>query len=337
MRETGAATMTMVPGIEPGSTATGDPFVHPALFYSGERDYLDGTVPFVRQGLAAGEPVAVAVPRPNLERLRAALGRDAAAVHMLDMRVAGRNPGRIIPGVLSAFADAHPRAGRVWIIGEPIWPGRSAREYPACVQHEALINLAFIGRQVSILCPYDLDGLDPVVVADARATHPVLWQRGHEEDSPHYAPGDIIDAYNQPLPAPAPDSGAVSVVEFTADDLPLTRHLVAERAAGHGMAADQVGAVELVVAELTVNSVRHGGGSGTLRVWVEGGMFICEISDKGHLTDPLAGRRQPGLSTNGKRGLLIAHYTSDLLRLHTTSAGTSIRAHFALPSSPQAS
>src|SRR4051812_38040295 len=91
----------------------GDPFRHPALFYAGEQEYLDGTLPFVRDGLAAGEPVAVAVPGPNLELLRAALGPDAAAVHMLDMRTVGRNPGRIIAGVLAAFADAHPATRRV--------------------------------------------------------------------------------------------------------------------------------------------------------------------------------------------------------------------------------
>src|SRR4051794_28455085 len=83
---------------------------HPALFYSGEQDYLDGTLPFVRQGLRAGDPVAVAVPGPNLELLREALGQDASTVHMVDMRVEGRNPGRIIPGVLGAFVDAHPGA-----------------------------------------------------------------------------------------------------------------------------------------------------------------------------------------------------------------------------------
>src|SRR4051794_6898829 len=104
---------------------TAEPFVHPALFYRGEEEYLDGTVSFVRDGLKAGEPVAVAVPGPNLAILRAALGEDAADVRFLDMTEAGRNPGRIIPKVLRGFADAH-RHVRVRIIGEPIWSGRSS-------------------------------------------------------------------------------------------------------------------------------------------------------------------------------------------------------------------
>ena len=39
-------------------------FAHPALFYQGPWEYLSETVPFIREGLAADEPVAVAVPRP---------------------------------------------------------------------------------------------------------------------------------------------------------------------------------------------------------------------------------------------------------------------------------
>jgi anti-sigma regulatory factor (Ser/Thr protein kinase) len=318
-------------GIDTADASVDDPFTHPALFYSGEREYLDGAVPFVRQGLRAGDPVAVAVPGPNLELLRTALGPDAAGVRMIDMRAAGRNPGRIIPGVLAAFADAHPDAGRVWIIGEPIWPGRTSREYPACAEHEALINLAFAGRSVSILCPYDVDGLDPAVVADARATHPLVRRAGREEVSTAYAPGDVIRTYNRPLPDPVPAAGAITVLDFTVDNLPQVRRTAAEQAARSALPADRAGAVELVVNELAVNSVRHGGGSGTLRTWVEDDLFICEVADRGHLADPLAGRRPVDPTTEGRRGLLLANHASDLLRAHATPAGTTIRAHFALP------
>lgn len=59
------------------STVTTDgTFTHPALFYRSEGEYADRTVAFVREGLAAGEPVAVAVPGPNLELVRVGLGAD---------------------------------------------------------------------------------------------------------------------------------------------------------------------------------------------------------------------------------------------------------------------
>jgi len=124
---------------------SGQAFVHAALFYQGPWEYLSETIPFIREGLAAGEPVAAAVPSARLRLLCEALGDLAAQVRLVDMSVAGRNPGRIIAEVLRAAVDAHPDR-HVRVIGEPIWPGRSDLEYPACVQHEALINMAFAGR-----------------------------------------------------------------------------------------------------------------------------------------------------------------------------------------------
>lgn len=47
------------------------------------------------------------------------------------------------------------------MINEPTWASRSDVEYPACVQHEALINNAFTGRDLAVLCPHDESRLDP--------------------------------------------------------------------------------------------------------------------------------------------------------------------------------
>lgn len=191
------------------STATADEaFIHPALFYRSETEYTDRTAAFVREGLAAGEPVAVAVPGPNLELVRAGLGSDARDVTFLDMTEAGRNPGRIIPGVLRAFADAHPRV-RVRIVGEPVWAGRSAAEYPACAQHEALINAAFAGRRATILCPYDETRLAADVLADALVTHPTVITEGSERISEGYDWPAVLARYNEPL-GRAPDAAALA-------------------------------------------------------------------------------------------------------------------------------
>lgn len=304
--------MTTAPAIEP--------FVHPALFYRGEREYLDGTVPFVRDGLKAGEPVAVAVPGPNLALLRTALGDDAADVRFLDMTEAGRNPGRIIPKVLRAFADAH-RETRVRIIGEPIWAGRTSKEYPACAQHEALINPAFQGREATILCPYDADRLDGRALSDAYATHPVVIIEGEERRSPAYAPEQVIARYNQALPLTAEAEERV----FAAGTLPVARHFAVEQAARLGLSGIRLEDMALIVAELTTNSVVHGGGTGSVRVWTDDGHVVCEVRDRGHLSDPLAGRRPPAPGQLGGRGLLMVHYLADLVRIHTDPDGTTVR------------
>lgn len=297
-------------------------FGHPALFYRGAAEYLAGTVPFVWGGLAADEPVAVAVPGDNLALLRRELGADAARVRLLDMTEAGRNPGRIIPGVLRAFADSHP--GRpVRIIGEPIWAARSAVEYPACAQHEALINLAFTGRDATILCPYDAEALAPDVLTDAEATHPVLIDGTGRRTSDGYDPAGVVARYNRPLPVP---EGAFELADTK--DLAAVRALAHVRAVACGLPAGRVADVEMVVTELLSNSVEHGSGTGTVRFWGADGEFTCEVHDTGRLTDPLAGRHPATPYQPRGRGLLLVNQLADLVRLHTDDEGTTFRAYF---------
>jgi len=305
-----------------------EPFAHQALFYRNVDEYVLGVLAFIREGLANNEPVAVAVPGPNLALLRRELGSDASSVRLMDMTVEGRNPGRIIPGVLRVFADDYA-SGRVRIIGEHIWSGRSSMQYPACVAHEALINAAFAGREVSILCPYDVARLDPLVLVDAEATHPVLIDGNGERASGAYDPERIVAAYNRPLPAPPPTA---VVVAFDLSSLAQIRRAVVGHARRACLAEERVMDLELAVAEATANSVVHGGGSGTVAVWVEAAELRCQVRDRGHITDLLAGRLPVDTRQPGGRGLLLVNLVVDLLRLYTDEHGTVLQLHFALPS-----
>jgi anti-sigma regulatory factor (Ser/Thr protein kinase) len=302
-----------------------DAFEHPALFYRDAGEFLAGTVPYILAGLDADEPVLVAVPADNLHQIREALGPDASRVELRDMTRAGQNPGRIIPTVLLPFAAAHP-GRRVRIIGEPIWAGRTALEYPACAQHEALINAAFAGRDASILCPYDTDALPPGWIDDAIRTHPIVWTATDRRDSPDY-PGGLAAAaeFNLPLPAP-PAHAATVLVDFYA--LAELRRFVAKQAAAAGLAPERVMDLTLAINELASNTAEHSGADGTLTVWAEDGYVVCQVTDTGHIADPLAGRIPvpPDQPSRG-RGLLLVHQICDLVRIHTTPAGTTIRVH----------
>ena len=160
-------------------------FDHCALLYRSEDEYIEWLVPFINDGLHRAEPVLVAVPGDRLALLRCALGNAAANVTMADITGFGRNPGRIIAAHL-AFVERHPD-DRVRIIAEPVWAGRTAFETSACMQHEALANIALDGLNVTGLCPYDASCLDKSVLADVRLTHPQIWQGGSRKRSPEYA------------------------------------------------------------------------------------------------------------------------------------------------------
>jgi anti-sigma regulatory factor (Ser/Thr protein kinase) len=245
-------------------------------------------------------------------------------VRLLDMTRAGRNPGRIIPSVLCAFADAHP-CGRVRIIGEHRWASRAAMEYPVCAQQESLINIAFAGRPVTILCPYDAARLGPQTLAEAQACHPLLIDANGERASTSYLPERIVVDCHQSVP---PVMG--SSLAFDASNQALARQFASEHATRLGLDGDHA-ELKLIVGELAARSLVPGGGTGTLRIWAERGYLVCEVRHAGHISDPLADRPLADPRQPGGHGLLLVHRLSDLVQRHTCPQGTTTRVYLKLP------
>lgn len=306
-------------------------FVHPALFYQDLDAYVARVGEFVSAALTAGEPVLVAVPGPRLDALRESLGASAAGVTWTDMTELGRNPGRILAG-LQDFADLHAsRAAR--IVGEPIWPGRSPAEVLEATRHEALINTAFAGRPATVLCPYDVRGLAPDVLADARRTHPTLIEGGRESASPAYSDAARVSAdCDRPLPEP---EGEAPLFAYSHGGLAEVRQYAEAWARGTGLTPARRGDLVLAVSEAAANSLSHGGGKGTLRLWATvgaGAGVVAEIHDAGRLAHPLSGRRRPSLaSPNGGRGLWMIHQLCDLVEVRAVDDGFTLRLHMATP------
>jgi anti-sigma regulatory factor (Ser/Thr protein kinase) len=300
---------------------------HPALFYADEDEYRAGVLDFVRQGIQRGEPVLVAVPEPNLSTLRAAMdAAELAVVQTADMSRAGRNPGRIIGNVLAAFVRRH--VGRVRIVGEPIWAGRSGEEYPACAEHEALVNVALQDAPASILCPYDTAALSPEAVHDATRTHPVLIEGTRRWYSQNYAdPWAVAATFDRPLPAPPLDA---DIQVFGAPGGPrAARRFVQDVAARTSLPPARVDDVRHVVQELVINTIVHAGGQGLLTAWTTDEHLVCQVEDRGWLPDVLAGRCPPAPSDVG-HGLFLVHLLADLVRVHRDRSGTTVRVYFAL-------
>jgi DcmR-like sensory protein/histidine kinase-like protein len=308
-----------------------DGFAHPALFYRGTAEYLEGTVAFVRAGLAAGEPVALAVPGPNLRLILTELGTDADRVRLLDMSRAGRNPGRMIPNVLRTFADSYPR-GRVRIIGEHQWIGRTPREYPACAQHEALISIALAGRPVTMLCPYDAERVGPRTLAEAEAHHPRVIDASGERPSAGFAPERVDPDGHQLCEPPSGTS-----FSFDATNQALAGQFACDHATRLGLGGDH-SELKLIVGELVARSLVHGAGTGTLRIWAQRGYLVCEVRHSGHINDPLADRPLADPRRPDGRGLLLVNHLSDLVEQHACAqGGTTTRVYLKLPSANESS
>jgi anti-sigma regulatory factor (Ser/Thr protein kinase) len=299
-------------------------FHHEALFYSGDAGFLEGTVPFVREGLAAGEAVMVMIGGERIELLRGALDDSADSVSFVDMHEVGRNPARIIPAWRD-FVDQCASEGRAARgIGEPIWPGRSAAELVECTQHECLLNLAFAdASDMRLLCPYDVDGLEAGVIDAARANHPWVTDEEGLLASATYSGADhIVDPLTEPRPDPPPDA---EVLPFDALSLRLVRQLALRQAAIAELPSEASERLVLAVSELGSNSVRHGGGGGVIRIWQESDAIVCEVADRGQILERLVGRGLPSVTQTGGLGLWMVNQLCDLVQVRTYPSGTLVR------------
>jgi anti-sigma regulatory factor (Ser/Thr protein kinase) len=306
-----------------GTTPVPGGFDHEALFYRGADDFLTGVLPFLREGLARGEAVVVAEPRGRLDLLREGLGDDAAGVDFLDMAEVGANPSRII-ALWATAVEEHVGSGRgLRGVGEPAYSGRRAVELVECQLHELLLNEAFdCGPAWRLMCPYDEELLPRAVCRGALRAHPVRATSSERLPSADYTLDGHVAAFAERLPAPR--EGVLSG-RYGPGDVPAVRRTVAHWARTCGLPEDQVTALQLAASELATNSLRHGGGEGTVAMWIEPGAAVVEFTDAGHLPDPLVGRLHPLEQQEGGRGLYLVNQLCDLVQVRTSARGTTVR------------
>jgi anti-sigma regulatory factor (Ser/Thr protein kinase) len=293
--------------------------------YAGDDGFVEGTAPFLREGLERDEAMLVVVAGRKIDALRSEIGPDSGRIDFADMSEVGANPARIIPA-WREFADAN--AGRALRgIGEPIFPERTADELIECQRHESLLNIAFADTpDFRLMCPYDVDAMGADVIEEAERSHPhLVEQAGGERYSSAYRGADAIaEPFDAPLPEPPSDHESIA---FGLGSLGPARDLVAARAEEAGVRRTKAEDLVLAVNELLTNTVRHAGGVGTLAVWRSNGTLLCEVRDDGRIEDPLAGRKLSPAAEVGGHGLWIATQLCDLVQLRATDAGNVIRIH----------
>jgi anti-sigma regulatory factor (Ser/Thr protein kinase) len=299
-------------------------FSHCALIYQDMADGLAAALAFVQGGQERGEPVCLAVCRPTEQLLRGALGNGHPDVEFVAMGELGRNPGRIMSAA-SDFAARH-RGQPVRWLSEPVWPGRSAAEITEAIRHEALVNLAFGGSPVALLCMYDVMRLNPALATCAEQTHPVLSVGGSTQVSAGYlGPGVLPRESDRPLPAEPSDASQL----FYQADLRPVRQAVAAHAAKAGLAKGRAADLMIAVSEIAANTLQHTMDGGSLRIWHTADEIICQLRDRGTISDPLAGRRRPGQASDGY-GLWVVNQICDLVELRAAPGDTLVRLHMRL-------
>lgn len=302
----------------------GGGFRHEALLYTSEDEYLTETTAFIRDGLAAGEPTAVAVAPSKMTRLRKQLGGDADRVVWIDVTGIGSNPARIT-SLWQEFASKVGDRGSLRGIGEHVWPGRTPAELSEIRRHEELCNLALAaGPRFYGLCPYDVRSLDPAVIADVRRSHPLIRESGVAGRSADYL-GE--DAFARPFDVPVPEPATTPLLDLAIQGAsPVAVHrLLLDRATDSGFRPAAAEALALAV--LAANDdLQNEDAPAWLRLWPDADRLICEVRSSITLQDPLAGRRPPSQQA-AARGLWLANQICDLVQLRSFSDRTVARFH----------
>ena len=295
---------------------------HEAMLYAGDDGFVDGVARFVRAGVTAGEPVLVVVQARKIAMLRAALGADTAAVQFADMAAVGQNPARIIPAWREFVAGHAGDDRRIRGVGEPLYVERSADERSECHLHEALLNVALADAPLSLLCPYDTEALPAPDIDTAIDNHPFLHADGRACENARF--GAPVEWFGGDLPEP---TVATESVEFDLSRLWVVRKLIDDRAAAFGFEEDRRREVVLAVSEIVTNSVRYGGGHGSLRCWMEDAHFVCEVTDHGKILEPMVGRVRPLPGQIGGHGMWLANQLADLVQVRSNDRRTVVRVH----------
>lgn len=301
---------------------------HEALFYAGDDQFMGGTLPFIREALAAAEPILVVLGAEKMQALRDELGSDGEAVLFADMAEVGTNPARIIPAWEDFLLEHAAPDRRLWGIGEPIWAARTSAELAECQRHEALLNVVFSDPAFSLLCPYDTVSLPVEVIDEARRNHPFLREGDVLVNSVDYPGAELLAMpFEEPLPDPPPYA---HLRAFDADSLREVRGMLAIYAAQAGLSEERTTDLLLAVNEVATNSLLHGGGRGAVCIWIQRDALICEVRDEGRIEDPLVGRRRPPSDSHGGRGLWLANQLCELVQLRTFATGGVVRLHMRL-------
>lgn len=293
--------------------------------YGTADQYLAGTLAYIDRARAFGAAVLISVPEVRRDLLQPHLTGHAVA--FLDTGALGRNPGRLIPAWQEWVAE-HQRDGRaVHAVSESTWTGRTAAELSELRYHEWLLNRAFAQAPAwSLLCPYDTSDQPADGVQTLGRMHQWLW------DGADYVPGADYDQGPYSFEPYGEPCDPYEEIPYTSGDLAALRRKVAACAHAHHLPPQRLHDLQLAVTEIAANSIRYGGGSGTLRIWVQDGAMVCDLRDTGVIADPLAGRIRPTAAQSGGRGLWFANQVCDLVEIRSTeSDGTHIRLHVDLP------
>src|SRR3954452_6448407 len=291
-----------------------EPAQHRALLYGDAIEFVEAVVPFVRDGLRAGEAILVALAEEKLEWFREELGDAADAVETADAAMMYARNGPMLSSLLQRFVIfGTPGEGQIRVVAEQPLAARTPVEMRAYLRYEAAANVAYRPFAASVLCPYDTSTLPDTVLQHALQTHPHVLDGATARDGEAFIEPQAFIRRHSFVERPPPDAVGLAL-EHLGDIAPV-RHRIAQLAEDSGLARSRIDELVLAASELATNALVHGAAPRRIWVYEHEGAFICQFQDGGRgLPDPLAGYLVPELTSRGGRGLWLAHQLCDTVK-----------------------
>ncbi|PRX45211.1 anti-sigma regulatory factor (Ser/Thr protein kinase) [Prauserella shujinwangii] len=320
-----------------GTAAGHEGYYHEAALYGSDDEFLSVVVPFLEDGLAAGEPTLAAFAPHNEALVRGALPGGGRGITFLAGSEQYRNPATSIKRYRDTVArHVAEGAAQVRITGDVPHPG-TGTPWDWWARYEAAANHAFADLPLWGLCPYDTRTAPAAVLADVERTHPHLATPGgaRHANSAYEDPVTFLaghePAFADPVEGQNPD------VALGAPTAQSARRAVAEAGARTRLSRGEIDDLVLAVSEVVSNGIRHGVPPVELRLWTAPDRVVVTVTDRGKGPgDPLAGLvpARPD-SAEGGLGLWIAHQLCSYVTLHRSGTGTfTVRLVAGQPSAP---
>jgi anti-sigma regulatory factor (Ser/Thr protein kinase) len=291
---------------------------HGAFAYDGDDEYVARSLPFLKEGLEAGEGCVVAHTRDGIAVLREALGPDAEQVSFVDVGSVYTRPAHALAAYCGTLLRELRDAPSVRAVADlQIGPLRG--EWDEWVGYEAMTNLAYAHLPAWVVCTYDVNGVPDAVLDEMASTHSEVFAGGWRASDRFEDPRELMRRLT-PAPEPLPQLRSLA----PADDLEGFR----ERLARELTAANvpEATALDMLVAgtEVAANAMRHGGGIEEIRAGTAAGRFVCEVIDRGRgFDDPMAGYLVPRKGTGS--GLWVARQLAWRLESFHSPRGFTVR------------
>jgi anti-sigma regulatory factor (Ser/Thr protein kinase) len=314
-----------------GEASGPDGFVHQALIYDSDSEFMDVALPFVEEGLSAKQPSLVAVQARHIENLDAALGGMPDGVTLYPVEDWYETSARTREKFAGWAAERTNRGARARLMGEPPWALGHEAQVRDWARHESVINVAFASLPVTFVCPYDARALPEEVLEHARGTHPETVDTGGSSPSGSYVdPRDFCGRLDSTVEAQRRQPSLE--LQFGLEDLPAVRRLVGSFALDAGVTGSRTEEIVLAANEIATNAVIHGRPPATVRTWHADGEIIVEVTDAGDgIRDVLAGQLKPPAADLGGRGLWLTRLLCDAVEV-CDAGGCAVTMHAATPS-----